>query len=221
MKFRATKETVWLFDYDLTLYTYKERFVLDSLDRRIMLFVKAFFGCSEERATEIRRDYLVRFGTTLRGLQVLHGVDPNEYYDFIHRNEGLVYPEFAPRKREILEGLPGTKFIFTNGRRDWSEAGMRSMGIGGAFSGILDVAAMNWLGKPAASAYACAEEFMKRELGKAPESVVMLDDAAKNLPGGVARGWLPVLVNPLVPEGFEGFHVDSLFELPDLVEAAC
>ena len=31
---------VWLFDYDLTLYGEEERFVLDSLDRRIALFVQ-------------------------------------------------------------------------------------------------------------------------------------------------------------------------------------
>lgn len=221
MKIRASKETVWLFDYDLTLYTYKERFVLDSLDRHIMLFVKRFFDCSEARATEIRKDYLVRFGTTLRGLQVLHGVDPNEYYDFIHQREGLIYPEFAPRKRDLLERLPGEKFIFTNGRRDWSEAGLRSMGILDVFRGILDVADMNWLGKPAESAYACAEDFLKREFGAVPKSVIMLDDAAKNLPGGAAHGWTTVLVNPVLPAGFEGFHVDSLFELPELVEELC
>lgn len=221
MKLRASKETAWLFDYDLTLYTYKERFVLDSLNRHISLFVKNFFHCTEERATEIRMDYLARFGTTLSGLRVLYGVDPNEYYDFVHRSEGLIYPEFAPRKRELLESLPGEKFIFTNGRRDWTEAGLRSMGIFDVFRGILDVEDMGWLGKPAESAYACAEEFLKREFGGAPESVIMLDDAVRNLPGGAARGWCTVLVNPQVPEGFDGFHVDSLFELPGILETAC
>ena len=36
----TSKEFIWLFDYDLTLYTSEERYVLDSLDKRITEYVQ-------------------------------------------------------------------------------------------------------------------------------------------------------------------------------------
>ena len=50
--------TIWLFDYDLTLYFESERAVLNSLDRRISLYVQKILGCDFEKAQEIRKEYL-------------------------------------------------------------------------------------------------------------------------------------------------------------------
>ena len=43
-------EKVWLFDYDLTLYGTEERYVINSLDHRISLFVQKTVGGDFESA---------------------------------------------------------------------------------------------------------------------------------------------------------------------------
>jgi len=81
---------IWLFDYDLTLYGEEERFVLNSLDHRIAEFVQKTVGGTFESATEIRKDYLLRFGTTLSGLMAMNGTAPDDFFDFIHKYTSIL-----------------------------------------------------------------------------------------------------------------------------------
>ena len=46
---------IWLFDYDLTLYTSEERYVLDSLDKRITEFVQELLSVDFEKASQMLR----------------------------------------------------------------------------------------------------------------------------------------------------------------------
>ena len=124
---RNDASKIWLFDYDLTLYGEEERFVLNSLDHRIAEFVQKTVGGTFDRATEIRKDYLVRFGTTLAGLMAMNGTLPDDFFDFIHEPEYLIYPKVAPEKLSLLQSLKGHRYVFTNGRGDWSRAGMAHM----------------------------------------------------------------------------------------------
>lgn len=194
---------VWLFDYDLTLYGEEERFVLDSLDRRIALFVQKTVGGDFENATRIRKEYLVRFGTTLSGLMAMNGTDPDDFFDFIHEPEHLIYPKKAPEKLALLRSLEGPRFVFTNGRHDWSEAGMAHMGIDSAIDGVFDLKMMDWEGKPHESAYEKVGKWLARVLPERgctmpadPKEIVLLEDSLRNLEPAHDRGWTTVLVNP-------------------------
>ena len=196
---------VWLFDYDLTLYGAEERYVLDSLDHRISLFVQKTVGGDFESAHKIRTDYLEKFGTTLAGLMAMNGTDPDEFFDFIHEPEYLTYPKKAPEKFELLKSLEGPRFVFTNGRHDWSEAGMAHMGIDSAIDGVFDLKLMDWEGKPHESAYVKMERWLAQklpEMGYAvpadPKEIVLLEDSLRNLEPAHDRGWTTVLVNPNV-----------------------
>ena len=157
---------VWLFDYDLTLYGAEERHVLDSLDHRISLFVQKTVCGDFESAHKIRTDYLEQFGTTLAGLMAMNGTDPDEFFDFIHEPEYLIYPKNAPEKLALLKSLDGPRFVFTNGRHDWSEAGMAHMGIDSAIDGVFDLKMMDWEGKPHESAYEKMERWLMRVAGE-------------------------------------------------------
>ncbi len=212
---------VWLFDYDLTLYGTEERRVIDSLDHRISLFVQKVAGTDFETAHRIRTDYLERFGTTLAGLMAMHGTDPDEFFDFIHEPETLVYPKKSPEKLTLLKSLNGPRFVFTNGRHDWSEAGMAHMGIDSAIDGVFDLKMMDWIGKPYESAYEKVERWISQKLpymGQAypdnPREIVLLDDALRNLAPAHVRGWTTVYVNPAEdsPEWVD-IHVAHLLDL--------
>ena len=89
-------DTVWLFDYDLTLYGTEERYVINSLDHRISLFVQKTVGTDFETAHKIRTDYLERFGTTLAGLMAMNQVDPDEFFDFIQENKTKIKRQQYP-----------------------------------------------------------------------------------------------------------------------------
>ncbi len=213
-----SKNTAWLFDYDLTLYTADEHYVLESLDHRITLFCQNTLQSDWDTATKIRKEYLQKFGTTLSGLRAMHGVDPDDFFDFIHTRINLTYPPRSPEKRAIIEALPGRKFIFTNGRFDWSYAGLQSMGILDLFDGIYDLSLMHWEGKPATSAYDGVKNFLRVQYGgNLPEHIVMLDDSERNLLGGKEAGFETIYVNPKLSEMAFDAQIKSIFELPQIL----
>lgn len=215
---------VWLFDYDLTLYGTEERYVINSLDHRISKFVQKTVGGDFESAHKIRTDYLERFGTTLAGLMAMNGTDPDDFFDFIHEPEYLTYPKKAPEKLSLLLGLKGPRFVFTNGRHDWSEAGMAHMGIDSAIDGVFDLKLLDWIGKPHDSAYEKMESWLARKLPAMglsmpadPREIVLLEDSLRNLEPAHRRGWTTILVNPDVDApGWVDFKIPHLMNLPEL-----
>src|SRR5512145_1980524 len=182
----------WLFDFDLTLYGHDEYDVLQSLDRNISRYVMDRFDLTEPAADALRQEYWQNYGTTLNGLRALHGVHPEEYFDFIHSGETLRTPMFAPKKRELLLQLPGSRWVFTNARRDWAERGLHSMGISECFEGIFDIECFGWKSKPDPLVYAELE----RRLAAKPSELVLLDDHPANLATARDRGWRTVFVHP-------------------------
>lgn len=222
---------VWLFDYDLTLYGAEERYVLDSLDHRISLFVQKTVGGDFESAHKIRTDYLEKFGTTLAGLMAMNGTDPDEFFDFIHEPEYLTYPKRAPEKLALLQSLQGPRYVFTNGRHDWSEAGMAHMGIDSAIDGVFDLKLLGWEGKPHENAYLKMERWLARvwpeRCGAMPgwecsmpadkREIVLLEDSLRNLEPAHARGWTTIFVNPCTDSpDWVDYHIPHLMNLRDL-----
>ncbi len=212
---------IWLFDYDLTLYGEEERFVLNSLDHRIAEFVQKTVGGTFESATEIRKDYLHRFGTTLSGLMAMNGTAPDDFFDFIHEPEYLVYPKVSPEKFALLKSLTGHRFVFTNGRGDWSRAGMARMEIAPAIEDVFDLKLMDWEGKPHASAYEKIENWLVargvlEKDAKDMSQIVLLEDSLRNLEPAHERGWTTILVNPNVqaPDWVD-FHIPHLLNLKE------
>lgn len=216
---RNDASKIWLFDYDLTLYGEEERFVLNSLDHRIAEFVQKTVGGSFESATEIRKDYLVRFGTTLAGLMAMNGTLPDDFFDFIHEPEYLIYPKVAPEKLSLLQSLKGRRYVFTNGRGDWSRAGMAHMQIDSAIEDVFDLRMMDWEGKPHASAYEKMEKWLESRGvldTKNPDKaqILLLEDSLRNLEPAHERGWTTVLVNPNIQApAWVDFHIPHLLNL--------
>ena len=182
----------WLFDFDLTLYGHDEFEVRDSLDRNITRFLMTRFRLSELAADVLRHELWEKFGTTLNGLRALHGVRPEEYFDFIHSGENLLAPRYSAEKHALLQTLPGAKWVFTNARRDWAERGLRAMGIAECFDGLFDIEYFGWKSKPDPQVYAELE----RHLGAHPDELILLDDRPVNLATARSRGWRTVFVHP-------------------------
>ncbi len=121
---------VLLLDFDHTLYP-STLGTLNAVDARINLYMQTFLGLGREAADALRIKLWDQYGTTLKGLEELYGVDRNHYCDFIHAVGPEHLPPPDPALQDWLARMPHPVYIFTNARMDWAVRGMRSMGLGG------------------------------------------------------------------------------------------
>lgn len=216
--FAATSRTLWLFDYDLTLYGFEEHGVLDSLDANITAFVAEHLQLEPAEANSLRQRYCRDYGTTLGGLQALHNVTPQDYFDYIHSRGTLQMPAADPRKHAMLTALPGNKFIFTNARRDWSDRGLQAIGIADRFTAVFDLEFGDWLGKPDPQPYRLIEAGLRKKgyHWTSPTELVLLDDKPANLDTAHRLGWSTVLVHPHASDivGPYDLRINHLLDLP-------
>ena len=192
---------VLLLDLDHTLYpsTLPTAYAVDA---RITLFIQQHLKMSHEESDALRQHLWKNYGTTLKGLEVLHGVDRDHYCDFIQDVEEASMPIPDPQLREWLIDA-GTKiptYLFTNARRDWADRCLDRIGIsdllGGSqiLRGILDIGCMEWIGKPEAEAYKKIERHVRERHGDV--QFIFADDRLDNLEQAKAHGWSTVWVRP-------------------------
>ena len=225
---------VLLLDLDHTLYPSTAP-TLPAVDARITRYIESRLSVPLERADQMRRDLCAEYGTTLRGLEILHGVSRDDYTDFIQDLGDHLMPDPDPRLRAWLIAAASSRptYLFTNARRDWAHRCLDRLGLsdllhediprdaGGlsaghrVFGGILDIDFMGWAGKPLASAYEKADAYLQ---ARHPEhgARVFADDRLDNLDAARARGWRTVWVRHHdAPPGLGEGHrvVDALTEL--------
>ena len=122
----------WVFDLDNTLYPH--HLLWQQVDDRIRSFVAEFLKVSKDEAFRVQKDYYKRYGTTMRGLMTEHGLDADDYLDYVHQiDHSPLMPN--PKLGAAIEQLPGRKLILTNGTRKHADAVMRTARNRPAFRG--------------------------------------------------------------------------------------
>lgn len=180
----------WIFDLDNTLYPVECQ-LFEQVDRRMGEFIAAHFSITREAARAIQKDYWKRYGTTLKGLMLHHGIAPETYLDFVHRIDlGLLEPDAA--LDAALARLPGRKVIFTNGPAHHAVAVLDRLGIRGHFEAVFDIAASDYVPKPEIGAY----RNLLEKLGADPTHCALFEDTVENLAPAAALGMRTVLVAP-------------------------
>lgn len=178
----------WIFDLDNTLYPASCRLFAEVGDR-IRQYVATALDLTHEEAHVLQKQYLVEYGTTLRGMMSVHQADPVDYLDYVHDIDiSPVVP--APALNAALERLPGRKLIFTNADTKHADRVLDRLGITHHFEAIFDVVAGGYLPKPAPAVY----DDMIRQFGIAPSRAVMVEDMARNLVPAAALGMTTVWV---------------------------
>jgi putative hydrolase of the HAD superfamily len=209
----------WVFDLDNTLYPHHLN-LWHQVDERIRDFIAAFLEVAHEDAFRIQKDFYKRYGTTMRGLMAEHGLNPDEFLDYVHQiDHSPLQPN--PALGAALERLPGRKLILTNGTRQHADAVMRRLEIYGHFEDVFDIVAAELEPKPFPQTY---DRFLARH-GVEPRRAAMFEDLARNLEVPHALGMITVLVVPEKTrevfregwelEGREAAHVDHVTD--DLV----
>ena len=113
-----------MFDLDNTLYPH--HLLWQQVDDRIRAYVAEFLKVSKDEAFRVQKDYYKRYGTTMRGLMTEHGLDPDDYLEYVHQIDHSPL-EPNPALGAALEKLPGRKLILTNGTRKHADAVMRRL----------------------------------------------------------------------------------------------
>jgi putative hydrolase of the HAD superfamily len=180
----------WVFDLDNTLYP-RHLNLWQQVDERIREYVAKFLDIEHEEAFRVQKDYYRRYGTTMRGLMTEHGLNPDDFLDFVHEiDHSPLEPDAA--LGAAIEALPGRKLILTNGTRKHADAVTRRLAIDHHFEGVFDIVAAELEPKPAPQTY---DRFLKTH-GVDPSRAAMFEDLARNLTVPHALGMTTVLVVP-------------------------
>jgi putative hydrolase of the HAD superfamily len=180
---------VILFDLDDTLYP-RSAGIMIEIRRLILDYIQKQFELGPEEADALRDRYLQTYGTTMRGLQVNHGIDPEEYLHHVHDIALDEYLQPNPELGAVLGALSQQKVIFTNASREHAQRVLDVLGIRRHFSRIVDVRDMEYESKPREPAYVR----VCRMLGVEPEECVLVEDNVRNLCPAKEIGMVTVLV---------------------------
>jgi pyrimidine 5'-nucleotidase len=201
------------FDLDSTLYP-ESNGLWQAIRERIDLFMLERMSFPAEDIPALRQKFYIEHGTTLRGLQIHHHVDPSEYLNFVHDLPLDEYLKPDPKLRQMLLSIPRRRWIFTNSDAAHANRVMSKIGIANCFEGMIDVWKMDPHCKPKIEAYHLALDFAGVD---DPQLCALLDDSPNNLATAKEMGFFTVLV------GKNGLHptadrnIDIIHDLPKAV----
>jgi pyrimidine 5'-nucleotidase len=208
---------IMFFDLDSTLYT-ESSGLWKAIGERIDLFMAQRMGWPPEEIPSIRHNLFMKHGTTLKGLQLHHGVDPVEYLDFVHDIPLGNFLSPDPVLGSILKMIPIKKWIFTNADQPHADRILNILGIQDFFDGIIDVWKMDPFVKPMEGAY----QFALNYTGTADaRKCIFLDDSPRNLEAAGALGFFTVLVGEDGIPHTADRSLKTIHQLPALFPEFC
>ena len=150
----------------------------------------SFFHIDPVTARGRQKEFFHSHGSTLRGMMLLHGMEPDDYLDYVHDIDlSPVDPD--PLLDEVLTRLPGRKLIFTSATTAHAERVIARLGVDHHFEFIFDVVAADYTPKPHAVTY----DRLLTEHAVNPKVSVFFDDIARNLKPaadiGMTTVWIP------------------------------
>jgi putative hydrolase of the HAD superfamily len=201
--------TAWVFDMDDTLYP-RDQGLMPLVQARINAYVVEAVGLDPDSAGVLQRQFLDEHGTTLAGLMANYTIEPEHFLHDVHDvpMDGL---EPNPLLRDQLLRLPGRRFVFTNGAREYAGRVLERLGVTDCFDGVFAIEDADLTPKPAPSTY----RRMIQRFGFEPRSAAFFEDTPRNLEAAKALGMATILIGdghgkPL------GDHIDHV--APDLLD---
>jgi pyrimidine 5'-nucleotidase len=208
MKFRCL-----FFDLDETLYP-PSNGLWNAISERMADYMVNRLGVEPDQVHALRRSYFETHGTTLRGLQMHHQVDPLDFLGYVHDIplHNVLKPD--PMLRPLLQSLPQPKWICTNADSNHARRVLQFLGVDDCFEGVVDILESSYTPKPAIHFYQRALE-LAGECGA--DQSVFLDDLPNNLAPAREMGFTTVLVRP----GTDGhpaasYTVPNIHKLPEV-----
>ena len=197
--------TTVLFDLDNTIYPASSG-LLKGIDVRINEYMRGTLGLDAQSALELRQQYYAEFGTTLRGLQEHHEVDPEHYLEYVH---DVAIESFLASDAELdhlLSELRAQKVIFTNSPADYARRVLQVLGIERHFSHVFDVRFSGFQPKPDPLVYQSVLDTLQIDGAQA----ILVEDTPRNLPPARALGITTILLAEDDPLGLADYLVPDV-----------
>ena len=194
--------TTLFIDLDDTLYPASSG-LWTVLRGRIGQFMVERLGIPPAEADHLRRVYFETYGTALRGLELHHALDREEFLAYVHDVDLRAYVGPDPVLRAALLADPHKKFIFTNADTNHASRVTAILGVRDCFAGIVDTNAMYPHCKPER---ASLERALAISGETDPRHCVLIDDLPHNVRAAREFGMFGILfgASPQVPGAAEG-----------------
>jgi putative hydrolase of the HAD superfamily len=178
----------WLFDLDNTLYPAAVD-LFQQIDIRMRSYIARFLGLDLDEAYALQKKYFSEYGTSMRGLMDLHGLDPAPFLAHVHDIDVSILDP-APLLERALSALPGRKLVFTNASVAHARRVLDRLGVDHHFNDIFDIVAAEYRPKPEPEIY---RKLIEQHVID-PNCTVMVEDMARNLLPAAALGMTTVWV---------------------------
>jgi putative hydrolase of the HAD superfamily len=183
--------TTLILDLDETIYP-SSTGLWNLIGERIAQFIHIRLGLEPEEIHRLQYQYFNTYGTTLRGLELNHRIDAQDYLAFVHDVpiEQILSPD--PALYQVLSSYPQRKVIFTNSNKAHSRRVLAQVGIDDLIDDIVDVLDISPFCKPQTEAFQKALSL----LGILdPTTCLFLDDNIKNIQTAAGLSLPTVYVN--------------------------
>jgi putative hydrolase of the HAD superfamily len=178
-----------LFDLDETLYPSSSG-LMAAIGELMSRYMEERLDVSPTEVPALREHYYLTYGTTMRGLQIHHGIVPEDYLAYVHDLPLEDYIGPNDELERVLAEMETEKAVFTNASAEHARRVLAILGIERHFNCIIDVRALGYIAKPDPVAYRRALEI----LGVAGDECLIVDDRARNLTPAKELGMITVLV---------------------------
>ncbi|MCD6186957.1 MAG: pyrimidine 5'-nucleotidase [Desulfuromusa sp.] len=178
-----------LFDLDNTLYPL-EKDLFSLIDVRINRYMEEVVAIDSAAVDGLRRRYWEDYGATLQGLIRHHGIDPEDYLDYVHAVDVASRLSLDIELQQTLTNLRLPSYVFTNGSRCHVDRVVTALGLDGLFVDIFDIRIADYQPKPNPDPYRRVLE----ELALSGDQCIMVEDQLQNLHTAKQFGMKTVLV---------------------------
>ena len=208
--------TTIFFDLDDTLYP-STTGLWGAIKERMNLYIRERVGIPVQEIAQLRESYFREYGTTLRGLQARHGVDPQDFLAFVHDLPLQEYLSPNPLLREIIDSLKPRKLIFTNADAPHARRVLNALGLADCFETVVDVHTVEPYCKPMPESFQIA----LRVAGESdPRRCVMIDDLPHTTRAAREAGLFGILYGQGGPHPDADAVLDDWRKLPALLDGS-
>ncbi len=208
-----TKFKLILFDLDDTLYP-RSSGVMHGISERITRYLIEHMHIPEAQAHATRRYFRDTYGTALRGLaEEGYPIDREHYLSFVHDIplHALLAPDVQAKR--MLLGFPLRRGILTNSNIEHAERVLKHLQIEDCFERVVDIRALNFMGKPDVTAY----ERTMTMFDVQPHEVIFVEDTTVNTKPAKALGMTTIVVD-CPPSEDADYAVATLMDVGLIVE---
>jgi putative hydrolase of the HAD superfamily len=204
-----------LLDVDNTLYA-SSCGVVPRVDVLINRYLVERVGIDAGEVDGVRRAMWRDYGTTLHGLMYQHGIDPDDYLEFVHAIElsDVLTPD--PALGAMLARIPRMKIAVTNGSAAHARGVLDCLGVRDLFFRIYALERLSYVPKPYVQAY----HTVLLDLHARGSDCVLVEDRAANLRGARQVGMGTIFVTEGGPPADDAdVSIAAILELEDALAA--